>query len=82
MRLEYVASAIRAMVSRLANGNMPVSPGMRLPQSLSVRPLSRTSFDDYRRFQSEHLSRINGVQNVKTEVPSETIKRSYELPLR
>jgi hypothetical protein len=61
---------------------MPVSPGMRLPQSLSVRPLLGTSFDDYRSFQSEHLRRINGVQNVKTEVPSETIKRSYELPLR
>jgi len=41
-----------------------------------------SDFQDYRRFQSKHLSRINGVQNVKTEVPSETIKRSYELPLR
>jgi Lrp/AsnC family transcriptional regulator, repressor for azl operon len=41
-----------------------------------------SDFDDYRRFQSKHLSRINGVQNVKTEVPSQTIKRSYELPLR
>ncbi len=37
--------------------------------------------DDYRRFQSEHLSRIRGVQNVKTEVPSQTIKQSSELPL-
>lgn len=38
--------------------------------------------EDFRRFQTKHLSRINGVQNVKTDVPSETIKRSYELPLR
>ncbi len=37
--------------------------------------------DEYRRFQSEHLSRIKGVQNVKTEVPSQTIKQSSELPL-
>ena len=37
--------------------------------------------DEYRRFQSEHLSRIRGVQNVKTEVPSQTIKQSSELPL-
>ena len=37
--------------------------------------------DDYRRFQSEHLSRIKGVQNVKTEVPSQTIKQTSELPL-
>ena len=37
--------------------------------------------DDYRRFQSEHLSRIKGVQNVKTEVPSQTIKQTSEMPL-
>lgn len=36
---------------------------------------------DYRRFQSEHLSRIKGVQNVKTDVPSQTVKQSLELPL-
>ena len=37
--------------------------------------------DDYRRFQSDHLSRISGVQNVITEVRSQTIKQSSELPL-
>ncbi|TIW50290.1 MAG: Lrp/AsnC family transcriptional regulator, partial [Mesorhizobium sp.] len=37
--------------------------------------------DEYRRFQSEHLSRIKGVQNVKTEVPSQTIKQTSEMPL-
>ena len=37
--------------------------------------------DDYRRFQSEHLSRIKGVQNVKTDVPSWTIKYTSELPI-
>ncbi|MBC2885696.1 Lrp/AsnC family transcriptional regulator [Ochrobactrum sp. CM-21-5] len=36
---------------------------------------------DYRRFQSEHLSRIKGVQNVKTDVPSQTVKQTSELPL-
>ncbi len=36
---------------------------------------------DYRRFQSEHLSRIRGVQNVKTDVPSQIIKQTSELPL-
>lgn len=35
----------------------------------------------YRRFQSEHLSRIRGVQNVKTDVPSQIVKQSLELPL-
>ncbi len=37
--------------------------------------------DDYRRFQSEHLSRIKGVQNVKTEVPSQTLKPLAALPV-
>jgi len=35
----------------------------------------------YWRFQSDHLTRIPSVQSVKTDVPMETIKRSYELPL-
>jgi DNA-binding Lrp family transcriptional regulator len=37
--------------------------------------------EDYRRFQSEHLSRIKGVQNVKTDVPSQTVKQTSEVPL-
>lgn len=37
---------------------------------------------DYRRFQAAHLTKANGVQNVKTDVPSETVKQSYALPLR
>ena len=38
--------------------------------------------EDYRRFQAAHLTRLNGIQNVKTDVPSETVKQSYALPLR
>lgn len=37
--------------------------------------------DDYRRFQSTHLTRRNGIQTVKTDVPSETIKQTFALPL-
>ncbi|MBD9528920.1 Lrp/AsnC family transcriptional regulator [Paracoccus sp. PAR01] len=37
--------------------------------------------EDYRRFQSEHLSRIKGVQNVKTDVPSQMVKRSFAMPV-
>ena len=37
--------------------------------------------EDYRRFQSEHLSGIKGVQNVKTEVPSQTLKALAALPV-
>lgn len=38
--------------------------------------------EDYRRFQSAHLTRKNGIQNVKTDVPSETVKQTFALPLR
>ena len=38
--------------------------------------------EDYRRFQSTHLTRVNGIQNVKTDLPSEIVKQTYELPLR
>ena len=36
---------------------------------------------DYRRFQATHLTRKNGIQTVKTDVPSETIKQTFALPL-
>jgi len=38
-------------------------------------------FDDYRRFQSANLTRRNGIQNVKTDVPSEIVKQSFSLPI-
>ena len=37
--------------------------------------------EDYRRFQAAHLTRRNGIQNVKTDVPSEIVKQTYALPL-
>ena len=37
--------------------------------------------DAYRRFQATHLTRRNGIQNVKTDVPSQTVKQSWALPL-
>lgn len=38
--------------------------------------------NEYRRFQSAHLTRKNGIQNVKTDVPSETVKQAFSLPIR
>ena len=38
--------------------------------------------NDYRHFQSTHLTKVNGIQNVKTDLPSEIVKQTYELPLR
>jgi DNA-binding Lrp family transcriptional regulator len=39
------------------------------------------NLDEYRRFQSTHLTRVNGIQNVKTDVPSQIVKQTYALPL-
>jgi len=37
--------------------------------------------EDYRRFQAVHLTRANGIQTVRTDVPSQTIKQTLALPL-
>lgn len=37
--------------------------------------------DAYRRFQMEHLGRIRGVRNIKTEIPMQKIKDTRELPV-
>lgn len=37
--------------------------------------------DEYRRFQVEHLTRIQGVQSVKTEIPMQKIKLTSEIPV-
>lgn len=37
--------------------------------------------DDYRCFQIEYLTKIDGVQSVKTEIPMQKIKLTSELPL-
>lgn len=37
--------------------------------------------DDYRQFQIKHLTRIKGVQSVKTEIPMQNIKLTSELPV-
>lgn len=37
--------------------------------------------DGYRRFQVEHLGRIPGVQSIKTDIPMQQVKRSWEVPI-
>lgn len=37
--------------------------------------------DDYRRFQSERLGRIEGVRSLKTEIPLQRVKQTWELPV-
>ncbi|MDK9714707.1 MAG: Lrp/AsnC family transcriptional regulator [Sulfuritalea sp.] len=64
---------------------------MRLPQVVECHLMAgdcdflirivAADLDDYRRFQVEHLTRIKGVQSVKTEIPMQKIKLTSELPL-
>ena len=37
--------------------------------------------DEYRQFQMRHLNRANGVERVKTELPSQVIKQTFALPI-
>ena len=37
--------------------------------------------DEYRQFQVDHLTRIKGVQSVKTDIPMQRIKLTSELPI-
>ena len=37
--------------------------------------------EGYRRFKMEHLGRIKGVRNIKTEIPMQKIKQSWEVPI-
>lgn len=37
--------------------------------------------EQYRQFQTEHLSRVPGLQQFKTEIPLQTVKSTLELPL-
>jgi len=37
--------------------------------------------NDYYRFQADHLSRVDGVSNVKTDVPMQTVKTVLGIPI-
>ncbi|WP_371679670.1 Lrp/AsnC ligand binding domain-containing protein [Microvirga sp. KLBC 81] len=37
--------------------------------------------DAYRRFRIEHLGCIKGVRNIKTDIPMQKIKHSWEIPV-
>ncbi|PXV59017.1 DNA-binding transcriptional regulator, Lrp family [Dyella jiangningensis] len=52
-----------------------------LGESDALLRVAVADLDDYRHFQSTHLTRANGIQNVKTDMPSQVVKRTYALPL-
>jgi DNA-binding Lrp family transcriptional regulator len=39
------------------------------------------NLDAYRKFQAEHLTRIKGVQSVKTDIPMQSVKLTSALPI-
>lgn len=40
-----------------------------------------SDLESYRKFQSAHLTKRNGITSVKTDLPSQIIKQSFQLPL-
>ncbi|TCB36807.1 Lrp/AsnC family transcriptional regulator [Acinetobacter sp. ANC 4910] len=40
-----------------------------------------SDLDAYRKFQIQRLNKITGIQNVKTEIPLQSVKQTTELPL-
>lgn len=40
-----------------------------------------SDLESYRKFQSAHLTKKNGITSVKTDLPSQIIKQSFQLPL-
>jgi len=40
-----------------------------------------SNLEAYRKFQINHLNKISDIQNVKTEIPLQSIKQTTELPL-
>jgi len=62
-----------------------------LPQVVECRPMAGDSdvllrvvaadLDADRRFRIEHLGRIEGVRNIKAEIPMQKIKHSWEIPV-
>lgn len=52
-----------------------------LGESDALLRVAVSDFADYRRFQSTHLTRRNGIQNVKTDVPSQVVKQTHALPI-
>ncbi|OTG59156.1 AsnC family transcriptional regulator [Acinetobacter sp. ANC 3903] len=40
-----------------------------------------SDLEAYRKFQINHLNKISGIQNVKTEIPLQSVKQTTKLPL-
>ncbi|MDQ0330450.1 AsnC family transcriptional regulator [Mesorhizobium hungaricum] len=52
-----------------------------LGESDALLRVAVADLTEYRQFQATHLTRANGIQNVKTDVPSQIVKQTYALPI-
>ncbi len=76
------AETIDRFVAAMRKLEQVVECYIMLGESDALLRVVAADLADYRRFQAAHLTKVNGIQNVKTDVPSETVKQSHALPLR
>lgn len=74
-------NTIKHFVSEVAKLPQIVECYLMLGDCDAMVRVVAADIEDYRRFHTELLSRIKGIQNVKTEVPGQTVKQTLELPL-
>lgn len=75
------AQTIDLFIEAMRNLTEVVECYIMLGDSDALLRVVVADFDDYRQFQSTHLTRKNGIQNVKTDVPSQIVKQTFSLPI-
>ncbi|POP40557.1 AsnC family transcriptional regulator [Superficieibacter electus] len=75
------AETIKLFIDAMRQLEEVVECYIMLGESDALLRVVVADLDDYRRFQSTHLTRKNGIQNVKTDVPSEIVKQTFSLPI-
>ncbi|WP_429925229.1 Lrp/AsnC family transcriptional regulator [Agrobacterium vitis] len=75
------AETIDLFISAMSKLPEVVECYIMLGESDALLRVVVSDLDSYRRFQSTHLTRKNGIQNVKTDVPSEVVKQTFALPV-
>jgi len=75
------AETIKLFIDAMRQLEEVVECYIMLGESDALLRVVVAGLDDYRRFQSTNLTRKNGIQNVKTDVPSEIVKQTFSLPI-
>ncbi len=75
------AETIEHFIAAMRDLPQVVECHLVLGESDALLRVVAADLDDYRRFQSTHLTRKNGVQSVKTDLPSQLVKQTLALPV-